>query len=446
MKKKEIVVLGAGKSGLGASILAKKKGYNVLLSEKNKLSQEIKNTLKKYEIDWEEKTHSINKFLDAECIIKSPGIPDDIPLIHKLKQEKIPVISEIEFASKYTTAQIIGITGTNGKTTTASLIYHLMNEAGLNVCLAGNIGNSFAEQVAKKKYDYYVLELSSFQLDGIDKFLPHVAIITNISPDHLDRYDEDFQKYISSKMRIFKNQKENDFLIYNMDDEVTHKAIKEKGTVSKIVPFSTKKKIENGTSFESPYIKTQIHKTQNKMNIQDLNLQGRHNLLNAMAAITVADILKISNETIRKSLMSFKGVEHRLEHVLKIKDVKYINDSKATNINATYFALESIKTNIIWIAGGVDKGNDYSLLMPFVRKKVKAIVCLGTDNSKLVNTFNPFVRNMIETQSMTEAVKIASKLADRNETVLLSPACASFDLFKNYEERGLLFKEAIRKL
>ena len=445
MKKKYVVVLGAGKSGIGSAILAKKKGYDVLVSDINKINKEVKKTFIKHSIDFEEGQHSVFNKRNTDFIIKSPGISNESNLIKNLKSKKINVISEIEFASKYTNAIIIGITGSNGKTTTTILTYEILKKAGLNVEIAGNIGNSFAKSVAEKKFDYCVLELSSFQLDDIVNFSPKYAVITNITPDHLDRYNNNFEDYTKSKLRITINQSNKDYLIFNLDDSVLKNKVNSKLTKANLHSFST----------NNFYSKTKIKKDKiiiNALNKKDMintigfPLIGRHNLLNAMAASTVASLLEISNKKIRDSLIHFKGAPHRMEPVLTIQKVQYINDSKATNINATYFALESIDTSIIWIAGGVDKGNDYSTLLPLVRKKVKAIICLGIDNRKIIELFGSFCENLIETTSIIEAVKIGHKLSDPKDTVLLSPSCASFDLFKNFEDRGNQFKSAVRNL
>jgi len=443
MKNKYVVVLGAGISGVGSAILAKKKGYDVLVSDINKINKKVKKTLIKNSIDFEEERHSEFNKNHIDFIIKSPGISNESSLIKNLKLKKINVISEIEFASKYTNAIIIGITGSNGKTTTTILTYEILKKAGLSVEIAGNIGNSFAKLVARKKFDYCVLELSSFQLDDIVNFSPKYAIITNITKDHLDRYNNKFDDYIKSKLRITINQSSKDYLIFNSDDLVLKKMINSKLTKANLHSFSA----------NNFYSKTQKKKilinTLNKkdmINMTGFQLIGRHNLLNAMAASTVASLLEISNKKIRDSLIHFKGAPHRMEPVLKIQKVQYINDSKATNVNATYFALESIDTSVIWIVGGVDKGNDYSSLLPLVRKKVKGIICLGIDNKKIIDAFSSFCENMVETTSIIEAVKIGHKLSAPRETVLLSPSCASFDLFKNYEDRGDQFKSAVRNL
>ena len=441
-----LVILGGGESGVGTAILGIQKGYEVFVSDKGKIKDTYKDVLKHFEIDWEEGQHTAANILNADLVMKSPGIPDTVPLLKKLKSRNISVISEIEFASRYTDARIIGITGSNGKTTTTMLTQHILKNGGLNVGMAGNIGDSFAKMVSEKDHDYYVLEISSFQLDGIMDFRPDIAIITNISPDHLDRYDYSFEKYVASKFRITKNQTANDHLIYDADDETLTSWLGKHPIKSKLTPFSITKDIKEGAGIIDNNI---VIRTDNKileMTTDNLALEGKHNLKNTMAAATVAKLIGIRKETIRDSIANFQGVEHRLEKVLKIHHVQYINDSKATNVNATYYALESMTTPVVWIAGGIDKGNDYRELMPLVREKVKAIICLGLDNSKIKDAFGNVVDLMVETFAMSEAVKVAYKIAERGDTVLLSPACASFDLFKNYEDRGNQFKEGIKNL
>ena len=442
---RRLVVLGGGESGVGAALLGKEKEYNVFLSDAGKIAKKYKDVLKHNEIEWEDKGHTESKILNADVVVKSPGIPDQIPLIEKLKLASISVISEIEFASLFTSANIIGITGSNGKTTTALMVHQILSHAGFDVSIGGNIGDSFAKQVLNSKANY-VLELSSFQLDGIDKFRPHIAIITNITPDHLDRYDYKFENYIASKFRIAMNQTSEDFLIYDSDDEVIVSYINTHKIQSTLVPFSLKRKVTNGTYLEQNNIRIELNNRDIIMPTSNLALEGKHNIKNAMAASTVAHLLKIRKATIRESLEGFQGAEHRLEQVLTINKVQYINDSKATNVNATYYALESMNTPTVWIVGGVDKGNDYTALYPFVNEKVKAIICLGKDNEALFDAFGNIVDNIIETQSMSEAVQIAYKIATSGEAVLLSPACASFDLFENYEDRGHQFKAAVRQL
>jgi len=442
----KLVVLGGGESGVGTALLGKKEGYEVFLSDFGKIKDNYKNVLIQNQIEWEDEKHTEDKILNADVVMKSPGIPDKAPIVKKLKEKGIEVISEIEFASRFSKAYTVAITGSNGKTTTTMLTHHLLKSAGLNIGLAGNIGDSYAEQVASGTYDGFVLELSSFQLDGIKDYAPHIAVITNLSPDHLDRYDYQYENYINSKFRITMNQTENDYLIYDADDLEIEKWLKNNKTKAKLVGFSLTKKIENGAYLNQDIMMINIDKEELKMPVSTVTLEGKHNLKNAMAAATVAQILRVRKNTIRESMSNFQGAEHRLEKVLKIQNVQYINDSKATNVNSVFFALDSISTPLVWIAGGVDKGNDYSELMPLVREKVKAIICLGVDNQKIINAFANVVDIMIETQSMEEAVKISSRIAEKGETVLLSPACASFDLFENYQERGKQFKEAVRNL
>ena len=445
MKKQRLVILGGGESGVGTALLAQAKGYDIFVSDKGKIKEKYKNVLIHNEIEWEEQQHTESKILNADVVMKSPGIPDKVTLVQKLISTKIPVISEIEFASKYTNATIVGITGSNGKTTTASLTHHILVQE-LNVGLAGNIGDSFAKQVLEDDFQNYVLEISSFQLDGIVEFKPNIAVLTNITPDHLDRYDYKFENYINSKFRIALNQTKEDYLIYDADDKVITKWLKENTIQSTLLPFSLEKPIENGAYLDNHNIKITIDNNQIIMPTNNLALEGKHNIKNAMAASTVAHLLKIRKQTIRESLENFHGVEHRLEQVLKINKVQYINDSKATNVNATYYALESMDAPTVWIVGGVDKGNDYTELFPFINEKVKAIICLGIDNEKLMKNFGNMVDIIIETQFMSEAVKIAYKVAEAGDNVLLSPACASFDLFENYEDRGRQFKNAVRNL
>jgi UDP-N-acetylmuramoylalanine--D-glutamate ligase len=440
-----LVILGGGESGVGTALLGKEKGYEVFVSDKGTIKEKYKQVLIHNEIEWEEGSHTESKILSADLVMKSPGIADKVSLVIKIREKGILVVSEIEFASKYTDATLIGITGSNGKTTTATLTHHLLKQ-DLNVGLAGNIGDSFAKQIIEKDYKNYVLEISSFQLDDIVDFKPHIAIITNITPDHLDRYDYKFENYIASKFRIAKNQSKEDYLIYDADDEVIHSWLKKHPVQSKLLPFSLVKIIENGAYFKNNIITITIDNNQITMPTSNLALEGKHNIKNAMAASTVAHLLRIRKQTIRESLENFQGVEHRLEHVLKINKVQYINDSKATNVNATYFALESMDTPTVWIVGGQDKGNNYEELFSFVNEKVKAIICLGVDNEKLFKTFGNMVDIIVETQFMSEAVKIAYKIAEAGDSVLLSPACASFDLFENYEDRGRQFKAAVRNL
>ena len=442
---KRLVILGGGESGVGAALLGKVKEYNVFLSDSGKIANKYKDVLIHNEIEWEDEGHTESEILTADLVVKSPGIPDHVSIVQKLQSATIPVVSEIEFAALYTTANIIGITGSNGKTTTTMMVYHILRQAGFDVAMGGNIGKSFAEQVLTNTANY-VLELSSFQLDGIQDFRPHIAVITNITPDHLDRYDYNFENYITSKFRIVMNQTSDDYLLYDSDDEVITSYINSHPIQSTLVPFSLSKIVENGTYLEQNNIIIEFNNRDIIMPTTNLALEGKHNVKNAMAAATVAHLLKIRKATIRESLEGFQGAEHRLEQVLTINKVKYVNDSKATNVNATYYALESMNVPTVWIVGGVDKGNDYSSLFPFVNEKVKAIICLGKDNEALFDAFGNMVDVIIETQYMSEAVKIAYNVAVAGEAVLLSPSCASFDLFDSYEDRGKQFKSAVRKL
>lgn len=441
-----LVILGGGESGVGTAILGKKMGFEIFLSDVGKLKEEYKNVLVHLEIDWEEGGHSENRILQADLVMKSPGIPDTVPIVEQLVAKGIPVISEIEFAARYTDAFIIGITGSNGKTTTTMLTYHILKNGGLHVGMAGNIGDSFAQMVAENDYDYYVLEISSFQLDGIDRFKPDIGIITNITPDHLDRYNYQFENYIASKFRIAMNQSPEDVFLYDLDDPVVTSWLNEHPVQSQTYAFTLEQQVEEGACIKNQNIWIRTPNNTIEMRTDALALTGKHNLKNTMAAATVANLVGIRKETIRDSIANFQGAPHRLEKVLKIHHVQYINDSKATNVNATYYALESMTTPTVWLVGGVDKGNDYEPLLPLVREKVKAIICIGMDNSKIKATFGNVVDLLVETYAMSEAVKVAYKIAERGDTVLLSPACASFDLFKNYEDRGDQFKEAIKNL
>ena len=441
-----LVILGGGESGVGTAILGKKKGYDVFVSDFGKIKDNYKEVLTNNGIKWEDEQHTETLILNADVVMKSPGIPDKAPIIKKLVEQGIPVISEIEFAAPFTTAMTIGITGSNGKTTTTMLTYHLLKEAGLNVGLGGNIGKSFAWQVAEADFDYYVLELSSFQLDGIIHYKPHIAIITNISPDHLDRYDYKYENYIESKFRITKNQTNEDYLIYDADDEAINNWFQNNKVSAQLIPFSITKNLEKGAFLKNNTMEININEEEFLMETTQIALEGKHNLKNAMAATSVANILRIRKQTIRESLSNFQGVEHRLEKVLKIQNVQYINDSKATNVNATFFALDSMTSPTVWIVGGVDKGNDYSELMALVHEKVKAIICLGVDNKKIIDAFGNVVDMMVEVDNMHDAVNTARHIAEKGDAVLLSPACASFDLFQNYEDRGNQFKREVRNL
>jgi len=441
-----LVVLGGAESGVGTAILGKKKGYDVFVSDFGKIKENYKEVLIINGIAWEEGTHTEDLILNADVVMKSPGIPDKSPIVKKLKEKGIKVISEIEFAAAFTDAITIGITGSNGKTTTTMLTYHLLKSAGLNVGLGGNIGKSFAWQVAENKFDVYVLELSSFQLDGIINYKPHIAIITNITPDHLDRYEYKYQNYINSKFRVTMNQTEEDYLIYDADDEVISEWFKNNKTKAQLIPFSLTKTFEKGAFIKDKKMEVNINREEFIMETEYIALEGKHNMKNAMAATSVAKLMQIRNATIRESLSNFQGVEHRLEKVLKIQNVQYINDSKATNVNATFYALDSMNAPTVWIVGGVDKGNDYHELMSLVREKVKAIICLGVDNKKIIEAFGNVVDIMVEVTSMNDAVRMAQRLTEKGDAVLLSPACASFDLFENYEDRGRQFKQAVHNL
>jgi len=431
---------------VGAAILAQQKGYSVFLSDSGKIKEKYKNVLADYKIDFEEEKHSADKILTADLVVKSPGIPDKAPLIKQLHLNEIPVISEIEFAGRYTKAKTICITGSNGKTTTTLLLYHILKNAGLNVGLAGNVGKSFAWQVAEEKHHVYVIEFSSFQLDGMYDFKTDVAILMNITPDHLDRYNYNMQNYTDSKFRIIQNQTKNDFFIICADDEVTQNELKKRIIEPVIIPFGLGEPAENSAGIKDDQLIINLHQNQFSMSILELALQGKHNTYNTMAAGIASMIFEIRNEQLRESLASFTGVEHRLERFLKVHGIEFVNDSKATNVNSTWYALESIYKPIVWIAGGVDKGNDYNMLKALAKEKVKAIVCLGKDNQKLHDAFKGVVKNIVDASSMDEAVKAAYYLARNGDTVLLSPACASFDLFENYEDRGTQFKQNVRNL
>lgn len=443
---KRLVILGGGESGVGTAILGKQKGWEVFLSDKGSLKPHYRETLNKEGIQWEEGTHTEEKILSADVIMKSPGIPDKAPIIKKAHEKGIAVISEIEFASQYTDSLIVGITGSNGKTTTTLLTYHIFKEAGLQVGLGGNIGYSFAELVATKNPPYYVLEISSFQLDGIEHFAPHIAVLLNITPDHLDRYDYKFENYINSKFRIAMNQTENDYLIYDADDEVITQWLSTHTIKSKLIPFSIEKELPQGAFLKDNKIYIMLENQTTEIDVEEISLRGKHNIKNTMAASVAARLVNIRNNSLRESLKGFKGAPHRLEEVKVVDGVTYVNDSKATNVNSVFYALDTIKTPIVWIVGGQDKGNDYNSLLPYVHEKVRAIVCLGVDNTPIIQSFYNTIGTLVETRSMDEAVKLAQGFAQEGDTVLLSPACASFDLFKNYEERGDLFKAAVQKL
>ncbi len=445
----KIVVLGAGESGTGAAVLAKKKGFDVFVSDSGKIKEVYKKVLCQYDIKWEDGKHSEAAIMDADEVVKSPGIPDDASLIIKLNEKGIRVISEIEFAGRFTDGKIIGVTGSNGKTTTVHLIHHILKNAGYNAALVGNVGKSFARQVAEKSFDYYVVELSSFQLDGIYDLRIDIAVLLNITPDHLNRYDYDIQKYINSKLRITQNLKSEDALIYCLDDEVIVNELSKRNINAKQYSFSIKQQVNQGACLLGGEPKLLINFNNQKseiMFIQELALQGKHNIYNSMAAAIAAKTLNIRKEVIRQSLSDFQNIEHRLEFVVKVHGIGFINDSKATNINSTWYALESMARPVIWIAGGLDKGNDYSILMDLVRDKVKAIICLGKDNKKIHGAFSGIVESIINVASMQEAVKTAYLMGTKDDVVLLSPACASQDRFIDYEDRGRQFKTAVREL
>jgi UDP-N-acetylmuramoylalanine--D-glutamate ligase len=447
MKNFDIVILGGGESGTGAAFLARQKGYRPLVSDKGVIKDKYKLMLKEWEIDFEENKHSEEIILQSGEIIKSPGIPENAPVLKMARQKGIPVISEIEFASRYTKAKLIFITGSNGKTTTTLLTHYILKTAGLNAGLAGNVGNSFALKVANDDHDIYVLEISSFQLDGMFRARADIAVLLNITPDHLDRYEYDFQKYISSKFRVINNQTADDHFIYCFDDPVLREHIEKTKIPSRLYPFTAgPKAFPEGAYTRDNQVFFNIKEKQNTMTLEELALQGRHNLYDSMAAGITARLLDIRKETIKQCLSDFQHIEHRLEFVASIHGVDYINDSKATNVNSTWFALESMHKTVIWIAGGLDKGNDYASLEPLVRSKVRAIVCLGKDNRKIKEVFGGMVETLVEVQSADDAVKAAYSLALRGDAVLLSPACASFDLFENFEDRGIQFKKAIKKL
>ena len=441
-----LVVLGGGESGIGSAVLAKVKGFDVFLSDNGAIPYKGKEILERYNIPYEENGHTDHKILNANEVIKSPGIPDTVAIIKKITEKEIKIISEIEFAGRYDNSKKICITGSNGKTTTTSLIYYMLKNAGLNVGLGGNIGKSYAYQVATENYDYYVLELSSFQLDGMYDFKADISNLLNITPDHLDRYEYKLQNYVDSKFRITRNMSPEDCFIFCADDPITNEEIKKILLNSTLLPFSQEFKINQGAYLANEEMIVNYHHDEYIMFINELALQGKHNIYNCMAAAITAEAMRIDKKIIRESLMSFTGVEHRMEKVLKIKDVMYINDSKATNVNSTWYALESIDTPIVWIAGGKDKGNDYEPIFNLVTQKVRILICMGVDNSKLIENFKDKVDLILEAKSANEAVQLAYKNAKAGETVLLSPCCASFDLFKNYEDRGEQFKNAVRNL
>ncbi len=444
-KNKHIVILGAGESGVGAALLAKKQEWNVFVSDAGKIKAVYKKELDNNQIEWEENTHSTDRIFQAELIVKSPGIPEKTDLIRALRNKQVKIISEIEFAGYYTRGKSICVTGSNGKTTTTMLTHHILKKAGWDVGLAGNVGKSFAKQVAEGDHDWYVLELSSFQLDDMFEFKADIGILTNITPDHLDRYENQMQKYVDSKFRILNNQNHEDWFIYNYDDPIIREELSKRKLSMNLAPFSLKEEIKVGAYAVNNQLIINI-KDQLTMSIHELALKGKHNTQNSLAAGIAGRLVEIRKSIVRESLEDFENVEHRLEFVAKVNGIEFINDSKATNINSTWYALETMENPVVWVMGGVDKGNDYSELSNLVKDKVKAIICLGIDNQKIIKAFGHLVETIVEVGSATEAVAYAYRLAKKNETVLLSPACASFDLFENYEDRGNQFKQAVRKL
>ena len=442
----KIIILGGGESGVGAALLAKKKGMEVFLSDKGSIKDSYKKQLEDAEIEFEEGSHDEERILSADWVIKSPGIPKKADLIKKIKEKGIRLSSEIEFASEFTDAKIIAITGRNGKTTTTSLIYHILKNTGFNVGLGGNIGKSFAKQVAEEQYDYFVLEISSFQLDDIQNFRPYISLLLNLSPDHLDQYNYNYEEYALAKFNIAKNQQNNDFFICNKDDEMSQKLLNRVDINAKKLLFSLNEELEEGGFATNDHIFVKLEGRTFSMPISEMSLVGKHNVANCLAASITAKLLNISDNNLVESLKTFQSVEHRLEQFAEIDGVKYINDSKATNVNATYYALESMKTPTIWIVGGVDKGNDYTEIEELVKEKVKAIVCLGVDNKKIIDFFGANKELIYDTSNLEECVKIAKSVAHKGDTVLLSPCCASFDLFKSYEDRGKKFKQAVLAL
>jgi len=445
LNAKIVVILGAGESGVGAAILAQAKGAKVFVSDYGTVKPSFQQELNEYQLEWEQDTHSMDRILEADLVVKSPGIPEKTPVMKAIREKGIKVVSEIELAGYFTTAKKVCITGSNGKTTTTMMIHHLLTKAGKNVGLAGNVGYSFAKQVALEDKEIYVLELSSFQLDDMEDFRADIAILTNITPDHLDRYEYNMQLYVNSKFRILQNQTEEDFFIYNADDAIITAELEKRSVKAQLLPFSLTKTVEKGAYVENKQLIINYN-NQFIMSIHDLALKGKHNTQNSLASGLAGRLLDIRKDTVRESLSDFVNVEHRLEFVAKVCGIEFINDSKATNVNSTWFALESMENPTVWIVGGVDKGNDYSELTQLVKDKVKAIICLGKDNHKIIEAFTGVVETIVEAGSAMEAVAYGYRLAKKEETVLLSPACASFDLFENYEDRGNQFKQAVRSL
>ena len=445
LNAKIVVILGAGESGVGAAILAQAKGAKVFVSDYGTLKPSFQQELNEYKLEWEQGTHSMDRILEADLVVKSPGIPEKTPVMKAIREKGIKVVSEIELAGYFTTAKKVCITGSNGKTTTTMMIHHLLTKAGKNVGLAGNVGYSFAKQVALEDKEIYVLELSSFQLDDMEDFRADIAILTNITPDHLDRYEYNMQLYVNSKFRILQNQTAEDFFIYNADDPIINAELEKRSVKAQLLPFSLTKTVEKGAYVENKQLIINYN-NQFIMSIHDLALKGKHNTQNSLASGLAGRLLDIRKDTVRESLSDFVNVEHRLEFVAKVCGIEFINDSKATNVNSTWYALECMENPTVWIVGGVDKGNDYSELTQLVKDKVKAIICLGKDNHKIIEAFTGVVDTIVEAGSAMEAVAYGYRLAKKEETVLLSPACASFDLFENYEDRGNQFKQAVRSL
>lgn len=443
---KRIAILGGGESGVGTAVLAAKHGYDVFLSDGGSIKPKYAEVLKEHAIEFESGKHTEEKILNADVVMKSPGIPHKAPIVKKLIENGVRIVSEMEFAAPFTNAQIIGIGGSNGKTTTTALTYHILKNAGLKVGLGGNIGKSFAWQVATEDYDFYVLEISSFQLDDIQTFRPNVSVMTNITPDHLDRYNYELQNYVEAKFNIAKYQTETDFFIYCADDEITMQNMERYPTKAQKIPFSFTKEFAEGGFVKNETIIINHQNSQFTMSTSELGIKGRHNIYNSLAAGIVANVYGLRKEEIRQSLSDFKSLEHRLESVTKVRGVEFVNDSKATNVNSTWYALESMSKPVIWIAGGIDKGNDYSVLVPLVQKRVKALICLGADNTPLHSAFGKSVDIMVNTSNMHDAVRMAYQLGNPGDVVLLSPACASFDLFENFEDRGRKFKDEVIKL
>ncbi len=443
---KKLVVLGAQESGVGAALLAKKLGIPVFVSDAGHIPESFSKRLDEAGIAYEQGGHTVSKVLDADEVVKSPGIPTTASIIRAINDKGVPMIGEVEFAARHVHVPIIGITGSNGKTTTTLLLHHILQKAGMNVGLAGNVGTSFAAEVAKERHDIYVLELSSFQLDGTRTLKPHIAVITNITPDHLDRYENRMEKYVDSKFRITMNQGKEDHFIYCADDPQTREGLRRHNIKAQQWPFSIRVPIEQGGYLQNETIHITLNQTTFNMSILELALQGKHNVYNSLAAGIAARVLEVRKDVVREAFGDFQNVEHRLERVGLVNGVEFINDSKATNVNSTWFALESMEKPVIWVMGGVDKGNDYSELRDLVRQKVKAIICLGTDNEKIHKAFGDIVLNMVDVTTADQAVNTGYELSEPGDVVLLSPACASFDLFENYEDRGRKFKGAVRAL